>query len=84
MRELTGKDIRAMRPAMEVLPSELIKILPKRTVGKRGLQKTPTKISVTVRYNRDVVDYFKSTGDGWQSRMNNALQDWIKIHRRSA
>lgn len=81
VRELKRKDIREMQLATEVLPAALVKILPKRAVGQRGLQKKPTKISVTVRYSRDVIDYFKSTGDGWQLRMDNALQDWIKVHR---
>ncbi|MGN6662221.1 MAG: BrnA antitoxin family protein, partial [Achromobacter mucicolens] len=24
---------------------------------------------------------FKATGQGWQTRINNALRDWLKTHR---
>ncbi|MVW72160.1 BrnA antitoxin family protein [Bordetella sp. 15P40C-2] len=39
------------------------------------------KVQLTVRYDRDVVDAFKAEGPGWQSRMNDALRDWLKEHR---
>ena len=38
------------------------------------------KESLTVRYDADVVAYFRSTGQGWQSRMNEALKQWIIQH----
>lgn len=39
------------------------------------------KIQLTVRYDADIVDAFKAGGDGWQTRMNGALRDWLKSHR---
>ncbi|OZI31718.1 hypothetical protein CAL29_27995 [Bordetella genomosp. 10] len=39
------------------------------------------KVQLTVRYDQDVVDAFKAEGPGWQSRMNDALRDWLKEHR---
>lgn len=84
VRELTQNDIRAMRQANEVLPETLLEALPKRKRGQRGLQKEPTKIAVTLRYSPEVVKYFKSTGKGWQIRMDNALKEWIKKHPRAA
>jgi uncharacterized protein (DUF4415 family) len=38
------------------------------------------KISVTVRYDAEVVESFRASGEGWQTRMNNALRDWLKTH----
>jgi len=38
-------------------------------------------VAVTVRYSAEVVEYFKSTGEGWQTRMNEALQQYVKRHR---
>ncbi|MDO9599297.1 MAG: BrnA antitoxin family protein [Azoarcus sp.] len=38
------------------------------------------KIALTVRYDADVVEAFKATGKGWQTRMNAALKDWLKTH----
>jgi len=52
-----------------------------RLPGQRGPQKLPTKVTVTVRYSAEVVEYFKSTGEGWQTRMNEALQEYVQKHR---
>jgi uncharacterized protein (DUF4415 family) len=38
------------------------------------------KQALTVRYDADVVEAFKATGKGWQTRMNDALRDWLKTH----
>lgn len=84
VRELTRKDIRNMRSAKKVLPTNLLEVLPKRKVGQRGQQKTPTKVSVTLRYSPEVVKYFKETGDGWQIRMDEALKEWIRKHPHHA
>lgn len=40
----------------------------------RGPQKTPTKVQVSLRLDRDIVEAFRATGPGWQSRMNEALR----------
>jgi len=77
VRELTRDDMRDMRPAADVLPPELVAMLPIRGPGQRGSQKQPTKVSVTVRYSPEVVAYFKATGKGWQSRMDAALKQYI-------
>jgi len=77
VRELTGEDMARFRPAAEVLPSELVAVLPKRKPGQRGAQKKPTKEPVTIRYSRDVLEYFRATGPGWQARLDAALKEWI-------
>lgn len=78
VRELTRNDISAMRPASEVLPAKLLDVLPKRKRGERGLQRQPKKVPVTVRYSPEVVKYFKSTGEGWQTRMDTVLKTYVK------
>lgn len=45
--------------------------------GQRGPQRHPTKVSVTVRYSPEVVAWFKSTGEGWQGRMDAVLRDYV-------
>ena len=79
--ELTLEDIRAMRPAREVLPPELVAILPKRRPGQRGPQKSPRKVPVNVRLSPEVVAEFKATGPGWQRRIDEALKEWLGKHR---
>jgi uncharacterized protein (DUF4415 family) len=32
------------------------------------------KVSVTLRLDRDVIDRFRATGQGWQTRINAALK----------
>ncbi|WP_336622280.1 BrnA antitoxin family protein [Rhizobium sp. S152] len=41
--------------------------------GKRGPQKAPVKERIGLRLDKDVVDYFRSMGPGWQGRINDAL-----------
>ena len=49
----------------------------KRKQGQRGPQHSPTKQSVSVRYSPEVLAYFKAAGAGWQTRMNEALCEWV-------
>lgn len=46
----------------------------------RGVQLTPTKERITIRLSPTVVETFKATGAGWQTRIDVALQDWLKTH----
>ena len=54
----------------------------KRKLGVRGPQVSPTKQLVSVRYSPEVLDYFKSGGAGWQTRMDEALKQWVARHKR--
>ena len=47
----------------------------------RGKQKKPTKEQLTIRLNHEVVDFFKSQGKGWQTRVNEVLQEYVNSHR---
>ena len=84
VRELTREDMEHFRPASEVLPPGLLAVLPKRKPGQRGAQKRPTKEPVTVRYSRDVLEYFRTTGPGWQARIDAALKEWVAQHRQNS
>lgn len=46
----------------------------------RGKQKSATKVSTTVRFDPDVLAAFKAGGAGWQTRMNDALKEWLREH----
>jgi uncharacterized protein (DUF4415 family) len=39
------------------------------------------KRQVTVRYDAEVVDFFKNQGRGWQSRMNAVLRAFVESQR---
>jgi uncharacterized protein (DUF4415 family) len=47
-----------------------------------GPQKAPTKIQTTIRFDADVLDGLKATGQGWQTRVNDAMREWLRSHHR--
>jgi uncharacterized DUF497 family protein len=49
-------------------------------LGVRGPQKAPTKERITIRLSREVVERFRESGDGWQTRVDAALREWLKKH----
>jgi uncharacterized protein (DUF4415 family) len=69
---LSDKMLSKMRPVKAKHPD-----IPKRV---RGPQKDPLKKPVFIRLNPDVVDYFKSQGKGWHTKINNILHDYIRSH----
>ncbi|MYC83725.1 MAG: BrnA antitoxin family protein [Acidobacteria bacterium] len=35
------------------------------------------KVSTTIRLSQDVIDHFRAGGRGWQTRIDEALREWI-------
>jgi uncharacterized protein (DUF4415 family) len=57
----------------------------KSMVPLRGRPKSESpKLLVSVRYSREVVEYFRSTGTGWQSRMDSVLRAYVIRRSRGA
>ena len=75
VRDLTAVDFKLFKPAAEVLPPSLLKKL-----GIRGTQKAPTKVPTTIRFDADVLAALKASGKGWQTRVNEAVREWLKSH----
>lgn len=69
---LTEEEVAEMRPAAEVMPEFV-----ERWQKARGKQKAPTKVKTTVRFSPEVLEYFKNTGDGWQTRMDEVLREYV-------
>jgi uncharacterized protein (DUF4415 family) len=67
--ELTEDDWARMRPIREAHPELAADY--RRT---RGAQKRPTKVMVSLRLERDVVERLRASGPGWQSRANDMLR----------
>lgn len=76
VREITAEDLKNFQPARGALPASL-----QRKLGVRGPQRSPTKERITIRLSQDVVQRFRATGDGWQTRVDAALRDWLKSHK---
>ena len=51
----------------------------------RGRPKSENKKRlVSVRYSQEVIEYFRSTGDGWQARMDEVLRKYVARHRKAS
>lgn len=81
--EWSKEDFARAQPASAVFDAKTaagLRALSRRP-GERGPQKAPTKERITIRLSREVVESFRATGEGWQTRVDAALQDWLKTHR---
>ena len=48
---------------------------------KRGRPRaTVTKERITIRLSPEVVQAFRASGEGWLTRVDAALRDWLKTH----
>ena len=69
--------------AQPLTPTQLQAMVPLRAL--RGRPKSEKKkLLVSVRYSPEVIEFFKSTGDGWQSRMDGVLLNYITRQSRRA
>lgn len=50
---------------------------------QRGRPAGSEKESTTIRFDRDILDAFRSAGPGWQTRINAALRDWLEKHAQT-
>jgi uncharacterized protein (DUF4415 family) len=69
IRKLKDKDI----PLSIEHPEADLKHIVKGVVRK-GLKPVPAKTAISLRVDRDVLDWFKGQGTGYQSRMNAVLK----------
>ncbi len=68
--------------AQPLTAAQLKAMVPMRAL--RGRPKSENKkLLVSVRYSPEVIEYFKSTGEGWQSRMDGVLRKYVTRHARS-
>jgi uncharacterized protein (DUF4415 family) len=55
-------------------------ILARRRGRPTGSTAATRKEPTTVRFDPEVLAAFRATGKGWQTRINNAMRDWLKTH----
>jgi uncharacterized protein (DUF4415 family) len=80
MPELTDEEIKQLRPARELFEEMGI---PMPVPRGRPKAERPKK-SVTMRVDAEALDYFKSTGSGWQTRVNDLLVKEARRLKKSA
>ena len=71
--ELTKADFARAKPFAEAFPDLAASIR-----KGRGPNKAPTKKLVSLRLSPEVIEHFKATGDGWQSRIDETLRKVVK------
>jgi uncharacterized protein (DUF4415 family) len=75
--EWTEEDFARARPAREVLSPALYEALTKKSGRPRS---TTPKVFTGIRFDADVLAALKATGKGWQTRVNDAMREWLKSH----
>ena len=81
--ELSAEWFARARPGREVMPGLIGPANAEQLLRSRRVRPplaTP-KEHVNVRLDADILLAFKSEGRGWQTRLNAALRDWLRLHR---
>lgn len=76
--EWTTEDFANAKPASKVLPPQMYaELLTKRPRGRP--RSDENKVFTAIRLDADLLEAFKSDGKGWQTRINEALQEQMTI-----
>lgn len=67
--------------AQPLTDAQLGAMVPMKTLRGRPRTDNPKRL-VSVRYSPEVITYFKSTGDGWQARMDGVLREYVAQQAR--
>ena len=79
--EWTAEDFAKARPASEMLPQLFGEEAAKKMLKPRGRPPVEfPKERINIRLSHEVVEHFKSNGEGWQTRIDAALRQFITEH----
>ena len=67
--------------ARPLTPGQLKAMVSMRALRGRPRSANPKQL-VSVRYSAEVLAYFKATGEGWQSRMDGVLRQYVSRRSR--
>jgi uncharacterized protein (DUF4415 family) len=76
--EWTQRDFARAKAPEDVLPADVLSQFGKR----RGPQKAPKKVPVSIRLNPIVVTHFRKQGPGWQARIDAVLTKIVQKEKR--
>ena len=80
VREITAEVVALFKP-FSTLPKAEQRVL--LSVRRRGPQRTPRKVPISIRLSPDVADGLRATGNGWQGRADEVLRSWLSEHTAS-
>jgi len=69
--------------AQPLTPKQLKSMVPLQSLRGRPRSANPKQL-VSVRYSPEVIDYFRASGEGWQSRMDEVLRNYVLKNTRRA
>ena len=72
---------RADPDAQPLTPRQLEEMVPIRALRGRPLSRSRKQL-VSIRYSAEVLAWFRSTGGGWQSRMDGVLKHYVSRQSR--
>lgn len=79
--ELDDKWFAEAKPASEILPQIFGAKIAQEMLKPRGRPHAEyPKERINIRLSHEVVQHFKATGDGWQTRIDSALRQFITEH----
>lgn len=78
--ELTKEWFAEAKPASEMFPPEIYAALVAMKRPRGRPKADETKVFTAIRLDADLLEAFKSTGKGWQTRVNAALRQFIAEH----
>lgn len=80
--ESTDEELAQAKPMSEAMPdlhAALVAEIARRKGGRPKLE--APKRSIALRVDADILAAFKASGPGWQTRMNEALREWVEKQR---
>lgn len=78
--EWTDEDFAKSKPASEFYPPETYAALVAMKRPRGRPKADETKVFTGIRLDADLLETFKSTGKGWQTRINAALRQYLNEH----
>ena len=79
LKEMRDEDI-DLSDMPALTEEQLARFVPAKLLN-RGIYR-PVKVPVKINYDADVLEWFRSFGKGYQTRMNAALREYMLVHCR--
>lgn len=76
VRALSGKEVKLSAEHPEARLKHVV-----RGIARVGLKLVPAKTAISLRVDQEVLDWFKSQGEGYQTRMNAVLKAFFEASR---
>jgi uncharacterized protein (DUF4415 family) len=83
----SGSDVKRLSAMTDddIDTSEIPEVTPEqfaRAIVRRGLKPVPPKAQLTIRVDREVLDWFRKQGRGYQTRINALLRAYMDAHKK--